>query len=108
MHRCCSVCSPLYTRLVAVGDRQRAIDTHRRECHDSPSFIRSGDHLMLRTVDTGSRSRTALAAMLVLVGGLALAAAQDRAEPPKNPFQPNPAILQEGMAAFRANCAYCH
>ncbi len=63
---------------------------------------------MLRIVDSGSRSRRALAAMLVLVCGLALPAAQTREEPPKNPFQPNPAILQEGMAAFRANCAYCH
>ena len=63
---------------------------------------------MLRIVDSGSRSRRALAAMLVLVCGLALPAAQTREEPPKNPFQPSPAILQEGMAAFRANCAYCH
>ena len=64
---------------------------------------------MLRTVDTRSRSLTALAAMLVLAGGLALPAAQTRQEPPpKNPFQPTPAVIQEGMAAFRANCAYCH
>jgi putative heme-binding domain-containing protein len=26
----------------------------------------------------------------------------------KNPFQPTPEIIQEGMASFRANCAYCH
>jgi cytochrome c oxidase cbb3-type subunit 3 len=63
---------------------------------------------MLRAVDTRRQSQTALAAMLVLVCGLAQAAAQTRQEPPKNPFQPNPNILQEGMAAFRANCAYCH
>src|SRR5262245_15915237 len=63
---------------------------------------------MLRTVDPRSRSRTMLTAMLVLAGGLALARAQTREEPPKNPFQPTPATLQEGMAAFRANCAYCH
>ena len=64
---------------------------------------------MLRTVDTRRQSRTVLAAMLVLVCGLALSAQQQsREEPPKNPFQSNPTILQEGMAAFRANCAYCH
>jgi cytochrome c oxidase cbb3-type subunit 3 len=63
---------------------------------------------MARMVDAARRSRTALAAMLVLLCGLAPAAAQTRQEPPKNPFQPSPAILQEGMAAFRANCAYCH
>ena len=54
---------------------------------------------MLPIVDSGSRSRRALAAMLVLVCSLALPAAQTREEPPKNPFQPNPTILQEGMAA---------
>jgi putative heme-binding domain-containing protein len=64
---------------------------------------------MLRTVDTRRRSRPALAAILVLAGGLALAEAQTREEaPPKNPYQPTPGTLQEGMAAFRANCAYCH
>jgi len=63
---------------------------------------------MLRTVDPRSQSRTALAAMLVLTGGLALSAAQSREDPPTNPFKPTPAVLQEGMAAFRANCAYCH
>ena len=63
---------------------------------------------MLRTVEPRSRSRTVLTAMLVLAGGLALARAQTREEPPKNPFQPTPGTLQEGMAAFRANCAYCH
>ena len=63
---------------------------------------------MLRPVDTRSRSRMVLAAMLVLAGGLALPAAQNRETPPKNPYQPTPTTLQEGMAAFRANCAYCH
>jgi putative heme-binding domain-containing protein len=64
---------------------------------------------MLRIVPDGGHSRTALAAMLVLVCGLALPAAQQAPqETPKNPFQPSPVILQEGMAAFRANCAYCH
>jgi cytochrome c oxidase cbb3-type subunit III len=63
---------------------------------------------MLRPVDTRGRSRTVLAAMLVLAGGLALPAAQNREAAPKNPFSATPATLQEGMAAFRANCAYCH
>jgi putative heme-binding domain-containing protein len=34
------------------------------------------------------------------------ALAQD--QPLKNPFQPTPDVIQEGMAAFLANCAYCH
>jgi cytochrome c oxidase cbb3-type subunit III len=63
---------------------------------------------MLRIVNAVSRSPAALAAVLVLVRGLALPAAQTRQEPPQNPFQPTPATLQEGMAAYRANCAYCH
>lgn len=51
----------------------------------------------------------------VLVAGIAVAMlagrsplAQTQAEPPKNPYTPSPQIIQEGMAAFRANCAYCH
>jgi cytochrome c oxidase cbb3-type subunit III len=63
---------------------------------------------MLWIVPDGRESGPALVATFVLVCGLALPAAQNREEPPKNPFQPNPAVLQEGMAAFRANCAYCH
>ena len=55
---------------------------------------------MLRIVPDGGPSRTALAAMLALVCGLALPAAQTREETPKNPFQPSPAILQEGMRHF--------
>jgi len=54
------------------------------------------------------RRPAALAALIAAVCGVAAAAAQTRQEPPLNPFQPTPAILQEGMAAFRANCAYCH
>jgi cytochrome c oxidase cbb3-type subunit III len=64
---------------------------------------------MLRIVRSGTRSSSALAAMLVFLCGLASTAAQQsREEPPKNPFTPNPTILQEGLAAYRANCAYCH
>jgi putative heme-binding domain-containing protein len=35
-------------------------------------------------------------------------AAQTRDDMAKNPFQPTPEVIKEGMAAFRANCAYCH
>jgi putative heme-binding domain-containing protein len=42
----------------------------------------------------------------LLIAG-AIAAAQEPAAP-KNPFQPTADVLQEGMASFRANCAYCH
>jgi putative heme-binding domain-containing protein len=45
--------------------------------------------------------------MATLVGG-ATALAQTQDQPAKNPFQPTPDVLQEGLAAFRANCAYCH
>src|SRR5712691_6624111 len=40
------------------------------------------------------------------MGAAALARSQELSA--KNPFQPTPEALQEGMAAFRANCAYCH
>jgi putative heme-binding domain-containing protein len=47
-----------------------------------------------------------LTVVVSLAGGAA--AGQTRDEPPKNPFQPTPEIIKEGMASFRANCAYCH
>lgn len=52
--------------------------------------------------------RPAALAALVAAMWVAAAAAQSGQEAPRNPFQPSPAVLQEGMAAFRANCAYCH
>ena len=45
--------------------------------------------------------------MAAFMGGTALLG-QSQEPPAKNPFQPTPEALQEGMAAFRANCAYCH
>lgn len=42
-----------------------------------------------------------------LLAGATLGA-QTKDAPERNPFQPTPQIIQEGMAAFRANCAYCH
>jgi putative heme-binding domain-containing protein len=52
------------------------------------------------------------AARLVVTGAtLAAAAAAPAQTPPvtpANPYTPSPQVIQEGMAAFRANCAYCH
>ena len=64
---------------------------------------------MLRIVPDGCESRTVLGAMLVLV----LAAWRGRPPKParsrrRTRSSRHPTILQEGMAAFRANCAYCH
>jgi cytochrome c oxidase cbb3-type subunit 3 len=44
------------------------------------------------------------------IAALLIAGAPVRAQAPAatNPFQPTADTLQEGMAAFRANCAYCH
>ena len=47
-----------------------------------------------------------LAGLVTLLTAGARVTAQAPVE--KNPFQPTPEALQEGMAAFRANCAYCH
>lgn len=44
----------------------------------------------------------------LLLGTVSTLHAQAPAEPARNPFTPEPRIIQEGMAAFRANCAYCH
>jgi putative heme-binding domain-containing protein len=44
----------------------------------------------------------------LLGGSVMLARSQAQDQPAKNPFQPTADVLQEGMAAFRANCAYCH
>ena len=48
----------------------------------------------------------AIMATIVIAGGAL--AGQTRDEPAKNPFQPTPDVIMEGMASFRANCAYCH
>jgi putative heme-binding domain-containing protein len=50
------------------------------------------------------------AALVVAALAAASAQAQPQAQvqPAKNPFQPSPDVIKEGMASFRANCAYCH
>jgi cytochrome c oxidase cbb3-type subunit 3 len=47
-----------------------------------------------------------LAGIVTLLTAAVLVTAQEPAE--KNPFQPTPDVIQEGMVSFRANCAYCH
>jgi putative heme-binding domain-containing protein len=64
--------------------------------------------MMLRRLAGRRRSTAPLAAAVLAASGMMALNAQTRQEPAKNPFTPSPAILQEGMAAFRANCAYCH
>jgi putative heme-binding domain-containing protein len=44
--------------------------------------------------------------LVLVVGGPVHA--QTPPETPKNPYTATPQVIQEGMAAFRANCAYCH
>jgi len=44
----------------------------------------------------------------VMLGSASTLSAQTPAETPRNPYKPEPRIIQEGQAAFRANCAYCH
>lgn len=46
--------------------------------------------------------------LLLMAGASAALRAQAQTETPRNPYTPNPQVIQEGMAAFRANCAYCH
>ena len=65
---------------------------------------------MLRDHGGRHRATAALSAVFLAAWGMSALKAQTQAreEPAKNPFTPSPAVLQEGMAAFRANCAYCH
>lgn len=51
--------------------------------------------------------------VVTVIAGVVAAApgsswAQTQADRPRNPYTASPQIIQEGMAAFRANCAYCH
>ena len=46
--------------------------------------------------------------LLGVCASVAIGAAPAAQDQPRNPFQATPQTLQEGMAAFRANCAYCH
>lgn len=51
--------------------------------------------------------------VVTVIAGVVAAApgsswAQTQADAPRNPYTASPQIIQEGMAAFRANCAYCH
>lgn len=66
----------------------------------------------MRTVGVLAERFVQSAAACVLAAGVSLAAQAQTtpapAQSPKNPFQPTAQTLQEGMAAFRGNCAYCH
>ena len=46
--------------------------------------------------------------MILAAGGALAGQTQSRDEPVKNPFTPTADVIKEGMASFRANCAYCH
>lgn len=76
-----------------------------------PRFVTStAGVMMLSRLPRRHRATAPLAAMFLAALGMSALKAQTQArdEPPKNPFTPTPTVLQEGMAAFRANCAYCH
>src|SRR2546426_11880961 len=65
----------------------------------------------MRTVGVHVEKFVAGMTASILAAGVSLAARGQTpapGQPPKNPFQPTPQTLQEGMAAFRGNCAYCH
>jgi cytochrome c oxidase cbb3-type subunit III len=62
----------------------------------------------MATLLASARSQSRLAALLTALFAGATLLAQAKDEPARNPFQPTAEIIQEGMAAFRANCAYCH
>ncbi len=49
----------------------------------------------------------AIAVVLSVIASAATLAQTDP-QPLTNPFQPTPDVIDEGMAAYRANCAYCH
>jgi cytochrome c oxidase cbb3-type subunit 3 len=52
------------------------------------------------------RNRVWLAGIVTLLTAGAVVTAQEPVA--KNPFTPTPEAIQEGLASFRANCAYCH
>lgn len=56
----------------------------------------------------GRGLHTGIAAMTIMLAASGVLIGQAQDQPVKNPFQPTPDIIREGMAAFRANCAYCH
>jgi cytochrome c oxidase cbb3-type subunit III len=58
--------------------------------------------------DTRGWHAVILATMVTvsIAGGTLAGQTQDQLV--KNPYQPTPEVIKEGMAAFRANCAYCH
>jgi putative heme-binding domain-containing protein len=62
----------------------------------------------LRAARRGAAAAVLGAALIAITAIAEPPAAQTRDATPHNPFQPTPQIIQEGMAAFRANCAYCH
>ena len=62
----------------------------------------------MATLWGSARSRSRLAGPLIALFAGATLLAQARDEPARNPYQPTADVIQEGMAAFRANCAYCH
>lgn len=62
---------------------------------------------MARARTWAYRMATAVVMMLI-PSAMILAQAQPESQTLKNPFQSTPDVIDEGMAAYRANCAYCH
>lgn len=62
----------------------------------------------MATSTASARPEMSLIGVLAALFAGATLLAQSNDAPARNPFQPTPATIQEGMVAFRANCAYCH
>jgi len=62
----------------------------------------------MATPTTSARPRACLTGVMAALFAGATLLAQSNDAPERNPFQPTPETIREGMVAFRANCAYCH
>src|SRR5262245_14206925 len=78
----------------------------RSRCHDALHTNCRG--VQMATSTASARPATCLTAVMAALFACATLFAQSKDAPERNPFQPTPENIQEGMVAFRANCAYCH
>jgi putative heme-binding domain-containing protein len=62
----------------------------------------------MATSRPAARLESSLASLAAALFACATLVGQSKDAPERNPFQPTPENIQEGMVAFRANCAYCH
>jgi len=62
----------------------------------------------MATSRASARPKACITGVMAALFACATVLAQSREAAERNPFQPTPDTIQEGMVAFRANCAYCH